>query len=1169
MTTFSNTLIKASAGSGKTFQLSNRYLQLIFHGAEPETILATTFTRKAAGEILDRILERLADAADNEAKRRELSQYVLTGDRQGDLLSEAEVLATLARLVRNIHRLRVSTLDSFFQQIAGNLRLELGMPAGWLIMEEDDRSPLLLEGIRELLEHLGKERTVELMHLLFKGETRTTITREINSLLTDLATAYGESLPDAWRQLQRTRELTTGEIERLVFDLAKADVGRTQKGEPNKNMLKARDKDLAAIRDALSSGQPIPWEKIGSTGYCPKVLDGSYNYSRVDMPPSLCDVYDVIVQQVCASVFNRLATQTEAMGDVLRELTTIAEALKNRHRMFDFNDVTNRLAKTSLDDRFRQIAHRINANTRHLLLDEFQDTSPNQWLVLQPFAKRIVDQTRDEGRGTREEGVTTSDANHPSVLSLRYAPFPAAISPAPSFFCVGDVKQAIYGWRGGVAAIFDAIETDLGSLKEERLDKSFRSCLPVINTVNQVFENIGSNAALNDDADKSLTKAADRWAKRFETHDTKRVQYPGYCSLRTSKLPKTQFNENGEPIKPSKNDRDLAHLRYVIDEIVTLYRQSPNATIGVLTRTNNMVRQIIFGLRSEGIEASEEGGNSLDQSPAVELILSALSLADYPGNRVACYHLAHSPLGPSLEVTPENYRYEATMQNVALRIRHRLVTEGYTTVLHDWIEKIAPVCDERDLGRMIQLLEMASNYQRKAKIRTMPFINLVRAKKIENPSASPIKVMSIHKSKGLQFDIVILPELEAKLTGTKVPKVVVGRETPTSPVSTVLAYPAKEIRAYLPEHFQIIAEQCEIERVEESLCVLYVAMTRAIHELLMIVMPKEESISAGKNNDKSGEDKSFAKTMSGVLHAGLAPEQSLAVENALLFQCGDRDWTIKRFPSVSDEQTQQESAALPPEQAEKNVTIKLAAKTKISSKNLTRKTPSGQEGEGRVASDQWRVASGEWQAGIGGLGMTALPSQLATCDSQLSCSPLTWGTAIHACFEQVTWLEQGLPDRETLLALVTPIMTDADLAKAVVDAFYASCDMPEVHAALSSTTYRDAVPTSDRSALRWEVQNERRFWATPHHDVLLKGSIDRLVLLYDDSGKKPRVIGADIIDYKSDSIENDEVLNARVEYYAPQLAEYRKAVTAMYSLANERITTRLLFVRNGRNCLVK
>ena len=227
---FSNTLIKASAGSGKTFQLSNRYLQLVFYGAKPETILATTFTRKAAGEILDRIFLRLADAATDENKRRELSQFVLVGNREGEILSQAEVHATLALLTRNIHRLRVSTLDSFFQRIAGNLSLELGMPAAdWRIMETDDRSPLLLEGIRELLVILGKDKTVDLMHLLFKGETRSSVTREINSLLTDLAGVYDESNPDAWQQLHhRAKPLDNDEVKRLLSMLEKAEIARTQ-----------------------------------------------------------------------------------------------------------------------------------------------------------------------------------------------------------------------------------------------------------------------------------------------------------------------------------------------------------------------------------------------------------------------------------------------------------------------------------------------------------------------------------------------------------------------------------------------------------------------------------------------------------------------------------------------------------------------------------------------------------------------------------------------------------------------------------------------------------------------------------------------------------------------------------------------------------------------------
>ncbi len=1147
--TFANTLIKASAGSGKTFQLSNRYLQLIFRGTAPETILATTFTRKAAGEILDRILERLAKAATDEAKRHDLSKFVLTGNRQGEILSREEVLATLARLVRNIHRLRVSTLDSFFQQIAASMGLDLGMPTGWLIMEEDDRSPLLLEGIRTLLEQLGKDRTVELMYLLFKGESRSTVTREINALLSDLAAVYDESSPDAWRQLQRAREMAEGEIKRLVFDLAQAEIAVTQKREPNKSMLKARNDDLATIRDALDAGRPVPWESLGGRGLCAKAFDGSYKYGRADMPDSLCRVYDAIAQQVRATVINRLAVQTEAMDDLLGELTVIVDALKNQRRRFDFSDITNRLARASLDGKFGQITHRIDANTQHLLLDEFQDTSPNQWLVLRPFAKRIT------GSAANKDNATHADHESNAL-------------PEPSFFCVGDVKQAIYGWRGGVAAIFDAIETDLGSLTHESLDKSYRSSKPVIDAVNEVFGNLGSNAALHDDgsdpkkaADVApLTEAAERWARRFELHETERTELPGFCSMRTSMLPEEKFDENGEPVKPTAEDREQAHLRYVIDEIVRRHRQSPTATIGVLTRTNRMVQRIIFGLRSEGIEASEEGGNTLDQSPAVELILSALSLADYPGNRVACYHLAHSPLGAALGVTPGNCRDEKAMQTAALRIRDRLMIEGYSAVLHDWVAQIATSCDERDLGRMIQLLEMAAAYQRKAKIRTTPLINLVRAKAVESPSASPIRVMSIHKSKGLQFDIVVLPELEAKLSGSRTPKVVAGRKDPTSQFSAVLAYPAKAVRQYLPERFQTITAQNETERVEETLCVLYVAMTRAVHELLMILQPKAESTAAKKGDNVNDGDESskkgvkFARTMAGVLHAQLASTESLAVEDAELY-CNDkgrRDWAVLQFGHVSGETTQDAPAVSP---AEHRVTIQLAQTPKNPAKNLTRMTPSGQEGTG------------------GGDSTNDIYTETTDAAREFG---YRWGTAMHACFEQVAWLEEGLPDREKLLKLVSSIMPDAVSAGQVVDAFYASCEKLETRTVLSLDAYRrpretvesfdlqSAVHGADSPALRRVVQNERRFSVSPRPDVLLQGSFDRLVLLYDDSGPKPRVVGADVIDFKSDVIENDEKLDARVEYYAPQLAEYRKAVAAMYRLKNDWITTRLLFTAPGK-----
>ncbi len=122
----SNRIIRASAGTGKTFQLSNSFLQLLFGGAESDSILATTFTRKAAGEILDRVFARLADAALDDAKLAALSQQLAL-----PLLDAAQCRRALAEMVRRLHRLRVGTLDSFFIEIARCFCLELGLPPGW------------------------------------------------------------------------------------------------------------------------------------------------------------------------------------------------------------------------------------------------------------------------------------------------------------------------------------------------------------------------------------------------------------------------------------------------------------------------------------------------------------------------------------------------------------------------------------------------------------------------------------------------------------------------------------------------------------------------------------------------------------------------------------------------------------------------------------------------------------------------------------------------------------------------------------------------------------------------------------------------------------------------------------------------------------------------------
>ncbi len=133
---FPHVVIRASAGTGKTFQLSNRFLGLAAAGFPPDHILATTFARKAAGEILERVLTRLAEAADSDACLTEL-----TGHLQCTSFSHDACVALLRNLINHLHRLQIGTLDSFFVQMAGSFSLELGLPLGWRIIEslEDHR----------------------------------------------------------------------------------------------------------------------------------------------------------------------------------------------------------------------------------------------------------------------------------------------------------------------------------------------------------------------------------------------------------------------------------------------------------------------------------------------------------------------------------------------------------------------------------------------------------------------------------------------------------------------------------------------------------------------------------------------------------------------------------------------------------------------------------------------------------------------------------------------------------------------------------------------------------------------------------------------------------------------------------------------------------------------
>ena len=238
-------LIRASAGSGKTFQLSGHFLRQLFKGDRPETILATTFTRKAAGEILGRVLLRLAEAAEDPNAATRLGEF-LTPIKVTSEISRA----LLSDVTRHLHRLRVCTLDSFFQQVARSLTLELGLPPGWSIVDEHTDRELREQSIDAVLSQHIPQDAQNLMQMLAKGRSK----RSVRDLIDDTVSNYHELFlltdDDAWNKLPQYNRLTQEQRDQAQRDLYAAPL------PTDKRFIKARAEDMERFQSEL-------WDEIG------------------------------------------------------------------------------------------------------------------------------------------------------------------------------------------------------------------------------------------------------------------------------------------------------------------------------------------------------------------------------------------------------------------------------------------------------------------------------------------------------------------------------------------------------------------------------------------------------------------------------------------------------------------------------------------------------------------------------------------------------------------------------------------------------------------------------------------------------------------------------------------------------------------------------------------
>jgi len=686
--------------------------------------------------------------------------------------------------------------------------LELGLPTGWAVLDTPEDASLRSESVGELLsENSGKE-LAQLCRLLSKGEVHRQVYQQVDELVRELHEVHGEASQAAWEALPRSAELSTPELDAYLDTIERFPLSQSPAFE------KARDKDMEAARDGR-------WIDVVSKGLGPCVISGSLTYSRKPLPDGLVPAYEAVCRHASAVLRNRLVVQNSATYQLLSKFDKHYRDRQFRTGGIRFSDVTAVLAQAISSD--RSIWPDDHSAIEHLLLDEFQDTSTLQWRVLAPLARRC------------------------------------ASASVGSFFCVGDPKQAIYRWRGGVAELFDALPKDVPSLKWQNLVESYRSSPVVIDLVNRVFESLPTNPVFA--SDDFLRGVAIKWSERFQTHRSAGSEKPGFVRLIVA------------PEQEETEEEDL-HFPYVANEIAHLREQSPGATIGVLVRENRAVAHMLGELRRLGMDASEEGGNPLSRHPSVSLVLSFLDWLDHPGSSASLFHVTRSPLGERLGLDRETTEEER--EKVAQKWRRDLFELGYGESIRRLVDLLLPGLSAPAQNALEQLIELAITYDEEGSLRPSAFVRHVEATKVEDPSHSSIRVMTVHQSKGLEFDMVVLPELDKQLRG-QTPRFVVGRKDPTSPIDAICRYTNQEEQQLLPENFKRMFEGHKEAVFIESLCILYVALTRAIHSVHMIIGP-------GKSNEKK-----LPATFAGVVRGAVCPNTP-AKGDTTLFELGDPNW---------------------------------------------------------------------------------------------------------------------------------------------------------------------------------------------------------------------------------------------------------------------------------------
>ncbi|GAA9995307.1 RecB-like helicase [Helicobacter pylori] len=737
--------LKASAGSGKTFALSVRFLALLFKGANPSEILTLTFTKKATAEMKERILDYLKILQKEnleDEKEKEKSQNILKELEEKYRLDPSFVQNSAQKIYQRFlnAEIRISTIDAFFQSILRKFCWFVGLSANFEVNEDTKAHQQQLNA--SFLSALNNKQLEEL------------------SVFITQCLSYDSYTSDS--VLERLRFLKN---KLYLFDPNKKESAFDEEGFLEK--LRSLNRQIQSVETASDTAKKaIKCDDF--RGFLNSSLTwlkkkGEYrDFKKIkDEIPTL--------ESECEEIENDLKRYYEARESALfkkfPKFIQLYDKATSKIQSLDFDAIKDKVH--ALLNGYEEMPaeffyFRLDSKIAHILIDEFQDTSLNDYKILAPFIDEI------------KAGIGQAKWHR-------------------SVFFVGDVKQSIYGFRGSFSSLFESVAKDF---YHDNLPFNHRSSPLIINYVNTIFKKAYQNSPTA------------YWEQKYPKASSNKHARDGYVK-----------------VSLVADERELL-LEQILQEAKNLleHRIDPK-DITLLCARNKDALEIKNYLQKNlsEIRPSTESSAKLSQFVESRIIKNALE-----------YTLAEEPYKPF---------YKHSVLKLA----------GY---LHDDAIALAGFNPKKEsvAGFVWKVMELFELYTECAQIclelavgceDANEFLEKLEAKEIASFKAEGAQIMTIHKSKGMQFPYVIVCE---RLGKPKTNNSNQFLEEYDGTELTRLYYRMKN-REVVDKDYARVLDKEEAAKDHEETNVYYVAFTRA--ELGLIVVAKDKDQKKDKKESKN------------------------------------------------------------------------------------------------------------------------------------------------------------------------------------------------------------------------------------------------------------------------------------------------------------------------------